>query len=96
MQPAIAKAWDATDENDTDRQRRRLKDHSGFGGAWILRNGKWGAKDRKSGAFGKLVKQERENGSKNFSEKSVRVDLTTAAEAEADEKRAAIWVSAGA
>ena len=76
------------DGNEASRQRRRLQSlRQDFGGDWICRNGKWGAKDRQTGAFGKLVQQERSNGSKYFSDKSVRADLSAAAEAEAAERR---------
>ena len=58
----------------------------------MKRGGKWGARDRQTGAFGKLVEQERNNGSPKFSEKSVRDDLCAAAEAEAELKKSGIML----
>ena len=74
-------------EDEAQRQRRRLGDLRRFGGDWIKRGGSWAARDRLSGAFTKLVEQEKSNGSINSSEKSVRRDLGAAAAAEADAKR---------
>lgn len=80
------------DEKAEARRRRRLEDlRQRFNGDWVYRDGKWGVNDRQSGAFGMLVKQESENGSRNFSAKSVRIDLTEAAKAEAAAARAGLW-----
>jgi len=74
-------------EDAVQRQQRRLADLRALGGEWVKRSGSWGASDRQSGSFGKLVEQERSNGSRNYSPKSVRLDLCAAAEAEAEKKR---------
>jgi len=81
---------DIAHESATDRQQRRLADLRDLGGEWVKRRGRWGARDGQSGAFGKLVEQERNNSSKNFSAKSVRLDLCAEAEAEAEEKRSGV------
>ncbi len=79
-------------ETALQRQQRRLADLRAFGGDWVKRNGSWRARDQQSGAFGKLVAQERINGSRNCSEKSVRLDLRAAAEAEAEMKRGGVML----
>jgi hypothetical protein len=83
---------EAAEENAVQRQQRRLADLRTFGGDWVKRGGSWRARDRQSGAFGKLVAQERSNGSRNCSEKSVRLDLCAAAEAEAELKRSGVML----
>jgi hypothetical protein len=80
------------EESDLQRQQRRLADLRALGGDWVKRDGSWCARDRQSGAFGKLVAQERINGSRNRSEKSVRLDLCAAAEAEAESKRSGVML----
>ena len=83
---------DIAQESDTQRQQRRLADLRVLGGEWVKRSGSWRAIDRRSGAFGKLVGQEKSNGSRNCSEKSVRFDLCAAAEAEAEVKRSGVML----
>jgi len=83
---------DIAQESDTQRQQRRLADLRVLGGEWVKRSGSWRAKDRRSGAFRKLVGQEKSNGSRNCSEKSVRFDLCAAAEAEAEVKRSGVML----
>jgi len=83
---------DPAKESALQRQQRRLADLRAFGGEWVRRNGSWRARDQQSGAFGKLVAQERINGSRNSSEKSVRLDLCAAAEAEAESKRGGVML----
>ena len=78
---------DVARENATQRQQRRLSDLRALGGELVKRDGSWRTGNRQSGAFGKLVIQERSNGSRNYSTKSVRLDLHAAAEAESDAKR---------
>ncbi len=87
-QPGI----DAAEESALQRQQRRLADLRALGGDWVKRNGSWRARDQQTGAFGKLVAQEKTNGSRNCSEKSVRLDLGVAAEAEAELKRGGIML----
>jgi hypothetical protein len=75
------------EEATAHRQQRRLAELRALGGDWVQRSGSWRAKDQQSGAFGRLVEQEKSNGSRNSSEKTVRRDLCAAAEAEANSKR---------
>jgi hypothetical protein len=83
---------DAAEESTSQRQQRRLSDLHAFGGGWVKHDGRWRARDQQSGAFQKLVAQERKNGSRNFSEKSVRIDLCAAAEAEAEVIRGGVML----
>jgi hypothetical protein len=83
---------DAAQESTEQRQQRRLGDLRALGGDWVKRGADWRAKDRQSGAFGKLVEQERGNGSRNCSEKSVRRDLCAAAVAEAEKRRTGVML----
>ena len=83
---------DVAQESATDRQMRRLADLRAFGGEWVKRGGRWGARDKQSGSFGRLVEQEMGNGSQNFSAKSVRRDLCAAAEADAEKKRSGVML----
>ena len=79
-------------ESASRRQERRLADLRALGGEWVKRGANWRARDRQSGAFKNLVDQERSNGSRNCSEKSVRLDLCLAAEAEAEERRSGVML----
>lgn len=75
------------------RARHRLEVYRRFGGEWVKKVGTrsgWGANDRKSGAFRKLVEREQSRGQPNSSEKSIRADLTRAAEAEESRRRLGI------
>jgi hypothetical protein len=87
LRAGLVRMQDATDDEVLrELRRRRLEDLWRFGGDWVKKGGKWGAKDKKSGAFRKLVEQEQANGIRNSSEKSVRKDLCAAA-MEEDERR---------
>jgi hypothetical protein len=81
---------DVAQESAPERQQRRLADLRAFGGDWVKRSAGWRSRDQQSGAFKRLVEQERNNGSPKCSEKSVRRDLCAAAEAEAESKRSGI------
>ena len=83
---------DVAQETEIQRQQRRLADLRFLGGEWVKRGANWRARDRQSGTFKRLVAQERDIGSQNRSEKSVRLDLCAAAEAEAEQRRSGVML----